>query len=416
MAIKEIKREWSPEQLDYVKHYLLHTEADVKDLPKCCIGSRATVGETDHEYVCAESGWVREEFKELATICPEILTDPDVKIYYDPAKTEIADSEFFMNADIEAAYFPNVQSIGWRSFGKCNNLVSAIFPKLNSVGQMAFDTCKLLEYVYAPQVETIATNGFNCCYKLKKAVFPLVKSITYGAFISNWALEVADFASATSIDQFAFQECKALTTLILRSQTLCTTADARYVFRFTPIASGTGYIYVPAALIEDYKVAANWSTYAAQFRAIEDYPEICDPTMDEPITKGEAIALVNEKMAGASGSGNAVQYIITHDEVAGTVSANMTFDELKAAWQAGKCVMPVLQLYANGNGGKLGDDIGVGVGTGTVYLMDGMENNLLPNGDIDDLSYLTFLFVLYNSNGEAKQCQYYLDSSDNLEF
>ncbi len=128
MAIKEIKREWSPEQLDYVKHYLLHKESDVKDLPKCCIGSRATVGETDHEYVCAECGWVRADFVELAEICPEILADPDAKIYYDPAKTEIEANEFYQKADIDVAYFPNVKTIGNRAFQE-SGVKYAIFPK-----------------------------------------------------------------------------------------------------------------------------------------------------------------------------------------------------------------------------------------------------------------------------------------------
>lgn len=32
--------------------------------------------------------------------------------------------------------------------------------------------------------------------------------------------------------------------------------------------------YVPKALLEEYKSATNWSTYADRFRAIEDYPEI----------------------------------------------------------------------------------------------------------------------------------------------
>lgn len=36
-----------------------------------------------------------------------------------------------------------------------------------------------------------------------------------------------------------------------------------------------GYIYVPAALIDEYKTATNWATFADQFRAIEDYPDIC---------------------------------------------------------------------------------------------------------------------------------------------
>lgn len=57
MAIKEIKREWSPCQLDYVKTYLLHSEKDVADLPECCVGSKATVSETDNEYFCTVDGW-----------------------------------------------------------------------------------------------------------------------------------------------------------------------------------------------------------------------------------------------------------------------------------------------------------------------------------------------------------------------
>lgn len=57
MAIKELKREWSPCQCDYVKHFLLHSESDVKHLPDCCVGSRATVSETDNEYVYTASGW-----------------------------------------------------------------------------------------------------------------------------------------------------------------------------------------------------------------------------------------------------------------------------------------------------------------------------------------------------------------------
>jgi hypothetical protein len=42
-------------------------------------------------------------------------------------------------------------------------------------------------------------------------------------------------------------------------------------FAGTPIESGTGYIYVPAALIDSYKTETNWSAFAAQYRALEDY-------------------------------------------------------------------------------------------------------------------------------------------------
>lgn len=80
----------------------------------------------------------------------------------------------------------------------------------------------------------------------------------------------ADFQAATSIGISAFHGCSALTALILRSATMCelSSTDA---FSSTPIASGTGYIYVPAALVDSYKEATNWKTYASQFRALEDY-------------------------------------------------------------------------------------------------------------------------------------------------
>ena len=77
-----------------------------------------------------------------------------------------------------------------------------------------------------------------------------------------------------SIGEYAFASCYALTTLILCSGAMATLGDTS-AFSSTPISSGTGYIYVPAALVDSYKAASNWSTYSNQIRAIEDYPEIC---------------------------------------------------------------------------------------------------------------------------------------------
>ena len=101
-------------------------------------------------------------------------------------------------------------------------------------------------------------------------------SIGSYAFRSCSELTTADFPAATSIGTYAFRSCSALATLILRSETMATLSNNN-ALTVTPIASGTGYIYVPSALVDSYKTATNWSTYAAQFRAIEDYPEVCDP-------------------------------------------------------------------------------------------------------------------------------------------
>lgn len=95
-------------------------------------------------------------------------------------------------------------------------------------------------------------------------------SIGEYAFASCTSLTTADFPAATVIGLAAFYGCDALKALLLRGNNVCTLSFVN-AFSSTAIASGTGYIYVPSALIEQYKAATNWSTYAAQFRALEAY-------------------------------------------------------------------------------------------------------------------------------------------------
>ena len=80
-----------------------------------------------------------------------------------------------------------------------------------------------------------------------------------------------DFPLATGIESYTFYNCSALTALILRNTEAVRTLSATNALAKTPIASGTGYIYVPAALLDTYKAATNWTTYADQFRALETY-------------------------------------------------------------------------------------------------------------------------------------------------
>ena len=83
-----------------------------------------------------------------------------------------------------------------------------------------------------------------------------------------------------------FDDCINLRALILAgTEAVCSLSNTNS-FTDTPIAGwqpsytvnnnakykvDDGYIYVPKSLIEDYKVAPNWATYAHKFRAIEDY-------------------------------------------------------------------------------------------------------------------------------------------------
>ena len=110
-----------------------------------------------------------------------------------------------------------------------------------------------------------------------------VTKLRRSAFAYCAELAVVDMPSITEIGLEAFENCSALVALILRGDTMCTLGNVRSLGT-TPIASGTGYIYVPRALLsdtdatKDYRRATNWSTYSAQFRALEDYT--VDGTVD----------------------------------------------------------------------------------------------------------------------------------------
>ena len=155
---------------------------------------------------------------------------------------------------LKSVNLPNATSCETSVFHSCTALTSINMPKLKSTGTYNFSTCSALTEVTLPAATSLANYCFQSCSKLVKADFPVVSSI--GAQV--------------------FSACKALTTLILRRTAGVVSLSNTSSFTNTPIASGTGYIYVPSALMDSYKSASNWSTYAAaQFRAIEDYPDIC---------------------------------------------------------------------------------------------------------------------------------------------
>ena len=81
-----------------------------------------------------------------------------------------------------------------------------------------------------------------------------------------------DSSSINYIAGAAFQGCNELTAVILRSATLVRLGNAN-AFTSTAVASGTGFIYVPDELVDDYKEATNWSTYANQIKSISKWGE-----------------------------------------------------------------------------------------------------------------------------------------------
>lgn len=121
-------------------------------------------------------------------------------------------------------------------------------------------------------VTSIGDYAFYSCRSLKSVTLPAVASIGTGSFIGSANLTRVDLAALTNLSSRAFYNT-GLTTLILRNSTIPVLENVT-ALESTPIKSGTGYIYVSKALVDSYKTASNWSAYADQIRAIEDYTDI----------------------------------------------------------------------------------------------------------------------------------------------
>ena len=139
----------------------------------------------------------------------------------------------------------------------------------------AFGYCSALTGVYAPELLSIPASTFQYCTALTELSFPKATSIGSGAFSGCSNLTKLDIGGAVSSLSSGFLvNTSKFDAFILRGVTSVPTLGAS-TFNNTRIASGTAYIYVPQSLESLFKVASRWSNYAAQIRAIEDYPDVC---------------------------------------------------------------------------------------------------------------------------------------------
>lgn len=185
-------------------------------------------------------------------------------------------TQAFRCSGIKELYLPKLTKLtSIYTFGECPNLESVNLPMLALWGGNDFSLCPKLKYVSLPSVTNINSNSFSSCTSLEDVSFPNVTIVYSSSFSNCTALKRVVFDKPVGfIRQTSFNNCSALTALVLKGETLSSLSYTN-AFQGSAIEAGTGYIYVPKVLIEQYKVATNWITFAEQFRAIEDYPEIC---------------------------------------------------------------------------------------------------------------------------------------------
>lgn len=199
----------------------------------------------------------------------------------------------FITREISGTYTNDrITKVGHYGFGGCENLTSINLPNVVTIGGSGFINCKLLKNVILPKVTSVENNGFNstglesislpscttlgsnsffATRQLVLAILPLVTSISSYCFNYS-SVQKIDTSSLISIKTSAFYNTEQLDTLILRNSSVCALENVN-AFQDTKIAAGTGYVYVPNNLVDSYKTATNWVTFANQIKPISELEE-----------------------------------------------------------------------------------------------------------------------------------------------
>ena len=182
--------------------------------------------------------------------------------------------------DLTTVIFDKLTSIPNRAFNGQTNISSITFGSVTTIGEYVFNGSKITE-ISNNCISTIAEGAFKGCTLLEEVNLPALTRFTdTDVFNGCTSLRKVDLGASLNnlSNSRTFSGCTSLDTLIIRKTNGVPGIGTNSTLLNTPISSGTGYIYVPRDLIESYKAASSWAPFVNQFRAIEDYPDICGST------------------------------------------------------------------------------------------------------------------------------------------
>ena len=201
--------------------------------------------------------------------------------------TSIGGSAFFFCSSLASIAIPDgIASIGEYAFNNCSSLASITIPDgVTSIGPSAFLSCSSLASIAIPDgVTSIDTGAVYMCYSLASITIPDgVTSIGESVFNSCYSLASITIPDGvTSIGESAFAYCISLSSITMPNGvtsigqsafegcvsvafydfTACTTLPTlARANAFDGIAADC-QIRVPASLVDAWKAATNWATYA----------------------------------------------------------------------------------------------------------------------------------------------------------
>ena len=195
-----------------------------------------------------------------------------------PKATTVWPRAFQDAKGIHTLNFPILTSVSDGTFLDTDGLYNLNIPNLEE-SAMSFISNSSVKTLSFPKLSNISGSGSWWGYSLNNLT-TLELGISNSSYktIIDWAPDLTKvvFPQLNYIANSMFSNCSNIKTMVLSNPNkVCSLSDARYLpYQITNTANTTSYIYVPQALLTNYKTATNWATFSSKIRAIEDYPDI----------------------------------------------------------------------------------------------------------------------------------------------
>lgn len=157
------------------------------------------------------------------------------------------------------------QALGQYTFANCTSLLTVYMPLCSRVGQLAFYSCTNLRNVTLTSCRVLVEGAFYKCEHLPEITLPNCSAIDESVFMNCYDLSYVDLPICSKLHAGVFRSCSDLTAVYLGYSGVCSFETS--VFRDTPIAYGSGSIFVPLEWVSEYK-----STYSSLSSCIFPIP------------------------------------------------------------------------------------------------------------------------------------------------
>lgn len=163
------------------------------------------------------------------------------------------------------------------AFKNNNTLVNVELPTVDynpssAKNNYMFQNCTALKNVKLKGMTRTPQYAFSGCTALESVEMSDNLSYIDSYFLNDCPITIFDTKNTSNatftVNSNAFNGSK-IAHLILRSAKVATLSSIN-AFTNTPIKNGEGAVYVPLALLDDYKSATNWSQIAANIYPIEE--------------------------------------------------------------------------------------------------------------------------------------------------